>query len=758
MNKHNANQIAWRAALSAMLAKNSPYTLENAPREVLCRAVGACLQDVLTSRSAAMPKTAPKLFLIAFGYIPSCLISAHLHALGEYDRLKRLLAGMGRSLVSVLSVETDISLGAGSLGSVSWEMLQSAAEAGLPVMAYGLNYKSGRFKQLIVDDRQVELADEQHHERNALEQQIWGISHRVSFPDYTIYASARDYLVPSAGGGTARLRTWHADPGTPIDFGAFSAGDYDRAYAAKRNADAINAFVYPNEQRPDGLLLRRKQELLLAMASVEDIFRLRLDEGEHRSVEEALLGVRIHLNDSASAMAALIFIHKLMTDFARSAEDAVAAAQEIFSYTAFSALKDGFAQWPIDALETLCPQLIPTLCALESIRSRRAERAEPSLFDGHRLDTLALLILCTDRMVTSTENYARRLDRRLTDSGYHLRPDQQAYIFMGCDPKLWQHRDYGRYMDDRGAGRPSAEAFRAIKRHHKRTLAKAIAAKQGVLIDPESLFDMQLGSIHESKRQLMHALEIAARFFDCLDHPNSARMPVTNVFSGKAPANYYAAKEILHFINALARAINRERRIRDTMRVVFVPDYATDSSKQLFAAADCCENLSFSNLEATDRNVFRAMLNGAMNLSSGSNADHLDESMGKISHSYYFGEGRDRDGASSFIARGAMARLNAQPRLKSTIERLLNPRAHEIDYDFTRLYELLNRYEDSFFVLADFSDYAEAKRLMLADYEGQTGWIAKLDANFELTRSCTMAETIRRYDAHIWHVGKEGYR
>ncbi len=295
------------------------------------------------------------------------------------------------------------------------------------------------------------------------------------------------------------------------------------------------------------------------------------------------------------------------------------------------------------------------------------------------------------------------------------------------------------------------KALAAVKQEHKKRVAREVYARKGIEINPYSVYDMQLGVIHESKRQLLNALCLAMKYFQLVEQPQADVPEVTYFFSGKAAPNYYAAKEILHFINALANRINHDPQIREKMMVVFIEDYNMSRIQALLPACDTYENLGFAEKEPCGTTVMKAMVNGAVPCTSRTGIGY-DLARQKELACYAFGPTIDeifprpvRRGKFGYI-------LESQDAVRALLERLLRCSRRVIDYDFHRLYELLVRYDDSFSVLEDLLSYRTVRMQMEMDYFDALVWNQKSLHNIAGSVMFSMQTTLQIYRDTVWNA------
>lgn len=728
-----------------------------------------------TKRLQSSPK---KVCLLSFEYMPGKLLRQYAASCGIYDVLVEALHSMGRRFSFLEDIERELSLGNGSVGTISMDELSTAASLCLNIIGYGMRYKNGRLKQTLVDGSQVEEADNWVSNKNPWENEK-PFFHVVDLGDESVKAIPYDIPVPGYHSEYVNtLRLWRSEALEDMDFSVFARGDFEKAYRRINRAHAIVEFLYPDESHPLGRNLRLKQEVFFASACAKDILRGFHKSKRDRRIREFPDCIVLQINDAPASLSIVAFLYEFIEQYHLSFNEALFLLEKTVNYTNFSVSSESFESWSKKELESVCPQWIPILEALQKrycpVSSDPSYRIHQTIYDGDRFYNVNLVMHVCRRFISLTKAHDEALAERIEPRLNALTAAKRLPIRMGVSPHRWMQRpnkELFRFLTGLLGtdilGGNDASVFREllaykddeevlhklgeIKAAHKKQLAERVFGQTGFLINPESMFDMQLAGFHEAKRQLMNALALSAKYFYLIDHPNAVVPEVTAFFSGKAAPNYFAAKETIHFVNALATAINRDRRIKDKLKLVFIEDYNMTKLSELIPACDIYENLGFADAEPCGTTSIKAMINGAVICTSKAGLGiEILETLGDEA-CYSFGSAarksqRDR-------SRGRVDRaMKAYPEIYDVTQRLLASRFEFIPYDFRRLYELLVRYDDGFCVLEDLGDYLRVKRTMEEAYFDELSWNRKSLLNIAHAGEFSMKSTLMNYASKIWNV------
>ena len=727
----------------------------------LYHALLALTQDLAANRPA--PETGRKLYYFSAEFLLGKLLSNNLLALGLFDEVRALLDGMGRSLAALEEAEPEPSLGNGGLGRLAACFLDSIAALGLPGDGVGLNYHYGLFRQRFVDRKQSEQPDPW------LEEESWllptGKRYTVPFGGFDLDAVLYDIAVPGAGNEFSnRLHLFDVtDPAAPPAQGI----DFDK----RDIPHCLTAFLYPDDSDRDGRLLRVYQQYFMVSAGAQLI----LDELEARGYTPDTLAdhVAIQINDTHPSMVIPELI-RLLTARGLSMDDAVAQVEAACAYTNHTILAEALEKWPLDFIETVAPQLVPILRELDARARARSEDGRVAIIDGdnrvhmahmdihfgHSVNGVAALhteILKKSELKPFYDLYPEKFNNKT--NGVTFRRWLQA-----CDPAPsaglgarsgtgWRGDATGRekllpFAEDEA----SLDALLEVKAHNKRRLQRMLKARQGVEIDPDSVFDIQIKRLHEYKRQQMNALWVIHEYFEIKAGRTPAR-PITVLFGAKAAPAYTMAKYIIHLILCLQALCENDPAVRPWLRVAMVENYNVSWAEVLIPACDISEQISLASKEASGTSNMKFMANGAVTLGTmdGANVE-IAELVGPDN---IFTFGASSDAVIDLYATGKHdpLALYHRPAVEPLVDFIVSPELLALG-DAAVLAALWRdmKHKDWFMALLDVEDYIAAKDRALAAYEDRRGWAKKMVVNIAKSGYFSSDRTIAQYEEEIWKL------
>ena len=727
----------------------------------LYHALLALTQDLAANRPA--PETGRKLYYFSAEFLLGKLLSNNLLALGLFDEVRALLDGMGRSLAALEEAEPEPSLGNGGLGRLAACFLDSIAALGLPGDGVGLNYHYGLFRQRFVDRKQFEQPDPW------LEEESWllptGKRYTVPFGGFDLDAVLYDIAVPGAGNEFSnRLHLFDVtDPAAPPAQGI----DFDK----RDIPHCLTAFLYPDDSDRDGRLLRVYQQYFMVSAGAQLI----LDELEARGYTPDTLAdhVAIQINDTHPSMVIPELI-RLLTARGLSMDDAVAQVEAACAYTNHTILAEALEKWPLDFIETVAPQLVPILRELDARARARSEDGRVAIIDGdnrvhmahmdihfgHSVNGVAALhteILKKSELKPFYDLYPEKFNNKT--NGITFRRWLQA-----CDPALsaWidARIDTGWRRDATelekllpfAEDEASLDALLEVKAHNKRRLQRMLKARQGVEIDPDSVFDIQIKRLHEYKRQQMNALWVIHEYFEIKAGRTPAR-PITVLFGAKAAPAYTMAKYIIHLILCLQALCENDPAVRPWLRVAMVENYNVSWAEVLIPACDISEQISLASKEASGTSNMKFMANGAVTLGTmdGANVE-IAELVGADN---IFTFGASSDAVIDLYATGKHdpLALYHRPAVEPLVDFIVSPELLALG-DAPVLAALWRdmKHKDWFMALLDVEDYIAAKDRALAAYEDRRGWAKKMVVNIAKSGYFSSDRTIAQYEEEIWKL------
>lgn len=693
---------------------------------------------------------------------------------------------LNMSLEDVEDIENDAALGNGGLGRLAACFMESAATNGLPLFGYGLRYSQGLFKQKFVNGFQYEEGDswlelEDHWSIRSESDSVF-----VEFSNQKVRAVPYDY--PIIGYNTKNintLRLWQAEAINDFDFQKFNNFDYDGALRGKNRAEDITRVLYPNDLKEEGSILRFKQQYFFASASLQDMVRRYLNEG--RNLSDFYKYHAIQLNDTHPVIAIpelmRIFIDEYNLDFDSSFNQ----VKEIFAYTNHTILKEALEQWPVEVVKSVCPrtyeyiemidlQLVTELNNLnyndETIRSMRI------ILDG-KVKMAFLGIFASRRVNGVAELHTDILKKVELSDWNNLYPNKFINKTNGITPRRWlqlSNPELTQFIDERigdiwkrdltqlsklrnfTEDNNSIMELLEVKKLKKIQLAKYIRETQGIILDTDSIFDIQIKRFHEYKRQLLNALHIYHLYKKIKNNPNLDIYPRTFIFSGKAAPGYFRAKAIIKYINELANLINNDPDVEDKIKVLFIPNYRVSLAQKLFPASDVSEQISTAGKEASGTGNMKFMLNATPTIGTydGANVEIFNET--GLENNYLFGA-KVEELLEIKNSYNPLNIYNENSDVKEAVDSLINQEMKDDNtFMFLDIYNSLlkNNHEraDSYYILKDFESYRTVQEKIGTDYRNRIEWGRKCLINLASSGKFTSDRTINEYADEIWEVEK----
>ena len=777
MNYNCMNILKWT---ESQLKYTYDVSLQEATPQELHEALGQAVMMSIADNWSNSKRTRMhqrKAYYISAEYLVGRLVYSNLYNLGILDEMKQLFAAHGVDLAVLEDIEDD-ALGNGGLGRLAACFLDSAASTDIPLSGYGLRYKYGLFKQSFdANGSQKESADDWSKFGDPWSYRRYNHTVRVEFPDQTVLAVPYD--VPVIGYGTDNintLRLWQCEPETPLDFNAFNNQDYLRALEEKNKAEDITRVLYPNDSTWEGKRLRIKQQYVLSSASLQDMMRtFKVAHGNDLSHFADFYAVQ--LNDTHPAMSIPELIRLLMKE-GMDFEQSFNIAQRTFSYTNHTVMGEALEKWPLDLLRSVVPEIVDIILRIDErlkqeapqlfiVKDNTAHMANLSIYVGSYVNGVAAIhteILKNDCFKDWYQVFPQRFQNKTNG----VTPRR----WMGlCNPELTQlikYRvggDFLKDMDKLAKLKPMIDddmvnQFNAIKRAKKEQLCKVIAEKEGVQLNPDFIFDVQVKRLHEYKRQLMNALSIVDIYFRLKNGELPNFQPTVYIFGAKAAPVYVRAKAIIRYINRVARMINNDPAVADKLKVVFVQNYNVSYAEHIIPAADISEQISPAGTEASGTGNMKLMLNGAVTLGTldGANVEIAQEA--GMENEYIFGHTVEQlnQAKGSYYARGI---YDTNPYLHRAIDTLVDGTVPTDDDQRELYHSLLDgaawHKADHYFVLLDYASYIDTKLKANADYADRLNFGRKCLLNIASGAKFSSDRTIAQYAAEIWHVKPTQY-
>ena len=777
MNNNCLNILKWT---EAQLKYTYDVSLQEATPQELHEALGQAVMMAISddwshSKKTRMPNR--KAYYISAEYLIGRLVYSNLFNLGILDEMKELFAEHGVDLAILEDIEDD-ALGNGGLGRLAACFLDSAASTDIPLSGYGLRYKFGLFKQSFdADGSQVENADDWTKFGDPWSFRRYNHTVKVKFPDHTVLAVPYD--VPVIGYGTENvgtLRLWQCEAEEELDFNAFNNQDYLRALEAKNKAEDITRVLYPNDSTWEGKRLRIKQQYVLSSASLQDMLRtFKIAHGDDLSHFAEFYAVQ--LNDTHPAMSIPELIRLLMAE-GMSFDDAFNVAQKTFSYTNHTVMGEALEKWPLDLMRSVVPEIVDIICRIDQklkwehpglfiVKDNTAHMANLSIYVGSYINGVA-------------EIHTQILKDDCFKDWYYAFPERFQNKTNGITPRRWLGLcnpeltamlrekvggDFLKNLDLIGELKDqiydeTVVEFNAIKHLKKEQLCAVIAKHEGVTLNPDFIFDVQVKRLHEYKRQLMNILSIVDIYFRLKEGRLPDFHPTVYLFGAKSAPGYARAKAIIRYINRVAKMINNDPAVADKLKVVFVQNYNCSYAEHIIPAADISEQISPAGTEASGTGNMKLMLNGAVTLGTldGANVEIAQEAGRE--NEYIFGHTVDEINAAkpTYHARSI---YDSNADLRRAINTLVDGTVPTDDAQKELFHSLLDGTDwhqaDHYFLLLDYASYFDTKLQANRDYADRIAFGRKCLMNVASAAKFSSDRTIRQYAEEIWHIKPTEY-
>ncbi len=771
------NILRWT---EAQLKYTYDVSLQEATAQELHEALGEAVMMAISdnwNRSKRTRLHQRKAYYLSAEYLIGRLVYSNLFNLGILDEMKHLFAERGVDLAILEDVE-DAALGNGGLGRLAACFLDSAASTNIPLSGYGLRYKFGLFKQSFDEaGGQKENADDWSKFGDPWSYRRYNHTVKVHFPDHTVLAVPYD--VPVIGYGTENigtLRLWQCEAEEELDFNAFNDQDYLRALTQKNKAEDITRVLYPNDSTWEGKRLRIKQQYVLSSASLQDM--LRVYKSAHGSdLTHFADYYTVQLNDTHPAMSIPELIRLLMAE-GMDFEQSFSIAQRTFNYTNHTVMGEALEKWNLDLLRSVVPEIVDIILRIDA----KLKAEHPGLFIvADNTAHMANLSVYVGSYVNGVaEIHSQILKDDLFKDWYHAFPQRFQNKTNGVTPRRWmglcnpeltqliKYRvggDFLKDLDRLSKLKPMIDddmvrQFNAIKHTKKEQLCKVIAQREGIQLNPDFVFDVQVKRLHEYKRQLLNAFAIADIYFLLKSGELNDFQPTVFLFGAKSAPGYTRAKAIIRYINRLAKLINNDPAVSDKLKVVFVQNYNCSYAEHIIPAADISEQISPAGTEASGTGNMKLMLNGAVTLGTmdGANVEIVKEA--GIENNYIFGLTVDQinAGKEHYYSRGI---YESNPHLRRAIDTLVDGTVPTDDAQRELYYALLDgtgwHKADHYFLLWEYESYLEAKLQANRDTADRLTFGRKCLMNIASGAKFSSDRTIRQYAEEIWHIQPTQY-
>ena len=786
-------------------------TLEEATDQQIFQAVSYAVKDMIVDNwiktQENYEKKDPKIvYYMSMEFLMGRALGNNMINLMAYKEFSEALEELGLDINVIEDQEPDAALGNGGLGRLAACFLDSLATLGYAAYGCGIRYHYGMFKQEIRDGYQIEAPDDWLRDGNPFELRRPEYTKIIKFGGHVctreengrLYFYQEDYQsvkavpydLPIVGYGNDvvnTLRIWDAQPMDCFSLDSFDKGDYQKAVEQNNLAKNIVEVLYPNDNHYAGKELRLKQQYFFISASVQTAVEKYMSK--HDDIHKFYEKVTFQLNDTHPTVAVAELMRILLDDYHLEWDEAWEITTKTCAYTNHTIMAEALEKWPIDLFSKLLPRIyqiieeinrrfvievanrypsdVNKIAKMAIIADGQVKMAHLAIVAGYSVNGVAKLhteILKNQELKDFYEMYPWKFNNKtngITQRRFllHANPLLSDWVTSkvgdGWITDLPQIAGIAKYADD-----PKAlKEFMDIKYQNKVRLAKYIKLHNGIDVDPNSIFDVQVKRLHEYKRQLLNILHVMYLYNQLKANPNMDFYPRTFIFGAKAAAGYMNAKLTIKLINSVADVINNDASIKGKIKVVFIENYRVSNAEIIFAAADVSEQISTASKEASGTGNMKFMLNGALTLGTmdGANVEIVEE-VG-VENAFIFGMSSDE--VIRYENNGGynpMDIYNSDQDIRKVVDQLVDGTYSKGDRElFRTLYNsLLNTQStdkaDRYFILKDFRSYADAQKKVEKAYRNTQGWAKSALLNTAHVGKFTSDRTIQEYVDDIWHL------
>ena len=802
--KYKMTPAQVQSAIREKLSHIYGVSAKNASDDEFYKASALVVRDLLVRGRDEFVHEAEKqetkqIYYLCMEFLLGRSLKNNLFNLGLEDSFRKALSEMGVKLDNLYEQEPDAGLGNGGLGRLAACFLDGLATQGYPAMGYSLRYEYGIFRQKLVEGWQTELPDfwlpggevwmqkvdesaiEVHFD-GYIEEQWHDHYHSVRHKNYNpVMAIPYDLYVSGMDGkGISVLRIWRAEA-NEFDMKLFNSGNYMRAMEQKAMAETITKVLYPEDNHYEGKSLRLAQQYFLVSASVQDIVRRHLYT--HSSLDDLPKLAAIHLNDTHPVLAIPELMRIMLDECGYEWDAAWDIVTRTIAYTNHTVMQEALEKWDLALLASVCPELVAIIRKIDAkfkadMAARGAEvKATRCIIWNNQVHMAQLAVYATVATNGVAAIHTEILKDDVFADWYALYPErfqnktngitQRRWLGL-CNPELTalieKHIGSGFLtdLDKLEALKPQisddlCREFIAVKKEKKAQLAAEIEKREGVKLDPNMIFDIQVKRLHEYKRQLMNTMSILHLYFCLKDGTLTDFTPTAFIFGAKAAPGYARAKAIIHLTNMVADIVNNDPDTSPLLKVVFVHNYNCSWAEKLIPAADVSEQISTAGTEASGTGNMKLMLNGAVTLGTydGANVE-ITEQAGR-ENEYIFGATVEEINALKKNGYDPRAIYKADKEIARVLDTMVDGTFPDPDGAIKELVSSLLlgaswHKPDHYFILHDFHSYVDAKLAVNRDYRDELSFARKCLMNIASAGMFSSDRTIAQYAKEIWKV------
>lgn len=796
MTKYTVTELA--SMIERKLSHNFGVAPSQASDELFYKACVLVLLEIMNDRRAEFKKSvdeqeAKTVYYLSMEFLMGRSLKNNLYNLDLTDTMAKALAKFKVKLDKLYDFEPDAGLGNGGLGRLAACFLDALSTGSYPAMGYCIKYELGIFRQKLVDGWQTEMPDFwlpgggvwlEQRPASAVDvnfdgkiNEWWdGSYHHIEHTGYhTVHAVPYDLMVAGKDGKTVNvLRLWSAEC-QDFDMSAFNQGDYVRALEQRAMTETISKVLYPEDNHIEGKSLRLRQQYFLVSASIQDILNRHLRK--YNTLDNLPDKVAIHINDTHPTLSIPELMRFLLDECGYGWDKAWDLVTRTVAYTNHTIMSEALECWPVELIKQRIPRIYQIIKEIDrrfrgEVLSRTGDPAvvERTAIIQNGVIRMANLCVAACHTVNGVSklhseilvkelftDYAKMTPEKFTNvtNGIaHRRwlcqanPELTSYLTeligkgfiknAGELHKLMEYKDDGAVLD----------RLQAIKRQNKVRFADYVKDKTSVILDPDSIFDMQVKRLHEYKRQHLNALNIISEYLYLKNNPNADFTPKTYIFGAKAAAGYLFAKEIIQMIYKLSTVIDNDRTVNDKLKILFLEDYRVTLAELMIPSADISEQISLASTEASGTGNMKLMMNGAITLGTEDGANvEIHKAVGDDNIIIF---GMQTPEVLSLQKNGYSPAqyYNNNPELREALDFIGKGVAGQ---PFDNIYNSLKNH-DRYMALADFADYQKAQKKASALYADREKWNKMSLVNIAKSGIFAADRSINDYAENIWHL------
>ncbi len=796
MTKYTVTELA--SMLERKLSHNFGVTPSQASDELFYKACVLVLLEIMTERRAEFKKSvddqeAKTVYYLSMEFLMGRSLKNNLYNLDLTDTMSKALAKFKVKLDNLYDFEPDAGLGNGGLGRLAACFLDGLSTGSYPAMGYCIKYELGIFRQKLVEGWQTELPDFwlpgggvwlEQRPASAVDvnfdgkiNEWWdGSYHHIEHTGYqTVRAVPYDLMVAGKDGKTVNvLRLWSAEC-QDFDMSAFNQGDYVRALEQRAMTETISKVLYPEDNHIEGKSLRLRQQYFLVSASIQDILNRHLRK--YNTLDNLPDKVAIHINDTHPTLSIPELMRFLLDECGYGWDKAWDIVSRTVAYTNHTIMSEALECWPVELIKQRIPRIYQIIKEIDrrfrgEVLSRTGDPAmveRTAIIQSGVIRMASLCVAACHTVNGVSKLHSEILVKELFNDYAKMTPEKFTNVTNGIAHRRWlcqanpaltsylteligngfiknaaQLEKLMEYKDDSAV----LGKLQEIKRQNKVRFADYVKDKTSIVLDPDSIFDMQVKRLHEYKRQHLNALNIISEYLYLKNNPNADFTPKTYIFGAKAAAGYLFAKEIIQMIYKLSTVIDNDRTVNDKLKILFLEDYRVTLAELMIPSADISEQISLASTEASGTGNMKLMMNGAITLGTEDGANvEIHKAVGDDNIIIF---GMQTPEVLSLQKNGYSPTqyYNNNPVLKEALEFIGKGIAGQ---PFDNIYNSLKN-NDRYMALADFADYQKAQKKASALYSDRDKWNRMSLVNIAKSGIFAADRSIKDYAENIWHI------